>query len=126
MQNLLSIPHKADADLSANQYYLLKRTATGVALAVANDRCLGVLVNKPKLGQDAAIQVAGVAKVRAGAAVAINDYVKADATGRAITSTGEAAGTLVEIIGIALDAASAAGDVIRVLLTRVIINRAIS
>lgn len=126
MQNVLSISRKADADLSTKQYFLAKATATGAALAGANDRVLGPIVNKPASGAATSIQTYGVAFVKAGAAIAINDYVKADANGRAVTSTGEAAGTLVEVFGIALEAASALDDVIRVLLTRVVINRAVS
>lgn len=126
MDNLLAIPIKADSDLSTKQYFLAKFTATGVDIAAANDRVAGPIINKPKLGDAAAIQVAGVAFVAAGAAVAKGDYVKSDANGRAITSTAEAAGTLVEIFGIALDAAAAQDDRIRVLLHRVVINRAVS
>lgn len=124
--NVLSITRKADADLSANQYQLVKATASnGCALAAANDRVLGVLQNKPN-ATAAEIQVAGIAKVKAGAAIAVGDYLKSDAAGKAITSTGEAVGTLVEIFGIALEAASALDDIITVLLTRVVINRAVS
>lgn len=126
MNNLLSTTFKADSDLSTKQYFLGKRTATGVDIAGANDRALGPIVNKPKLGSGAAIQVSGIAFVKAGAAVTAGDYLKADATGRAITCAGELPGTLVEAFGIALEAATALDDQIRVLLQRVVINRAVS
>ena len=126
MNNLLSTTLKADSDLSTKQYFLGKRTATGVEIAGANDRALGPIVNKPKLGSGAAIQLSGIAFVKAGAAVTAGDYLKADATGRAITSAGELPGTLVEVFGIALEAATALDDQIRVLLQRVVINRAVS
>lgn len=124
--NLLALTEKADADLSAKQYFLVTKTATGVALAGANARVLGPLMDKPKSGEFGAVQVSGVAKVKAGAAIAIGDYLKSDAAGKAAVATGEAAGTLVEIFGIALEAATADLDVISVLLTRVVINRAVS
>ena len=126
MNNLLSTTFKADSDLSTKQYFLGKRTATGVDIAAANDRVLGPIVNKPKQAGGAAIQVAGIAFVKAGAAVTAGDYLKADANGRAITAAGEAPGTLVEAFGIALEAATALDDQIRVLLQRVVINRAVS
>jgi hypothetical protein len=126
MNNLLSTTFKADSDLSTKQYFLGKRTATGVDLAAANDRVLGPIVNKPKQAGGAAIQVAGIAFVKAGAAITAGDYLKADANGRAITAGGEAPGTLVEAFGIALEDATALDDQIRVLLQRVVINRAVS
>src|SRR6266516_4517354 len=125
--DLLSVSFPSDADLSAaaNRSKLVKLTSTGIALCSAlGDRVLGVITNKPALGRMAQVQVVGVAKCQAGAAVAIGDYVKCDATGRAITCTGEAAGTLVEAFGIALEAPGAAGDLFSVLLTRSVINRA--
>lgn len=126
MNNLFAFTQKADADLSAKQYFLAKLTATGADVAAANDVVAGVIVNKPKAGDGASLQASGIAFVKAGAAITKGDYLKSDANGRAITSTGEAAGTLVQIFGIALEAATAQDDVIRVLLTRVVINRAIT
>jgi hypothetical protein len=127
--DLLSIALTSDNDLSAaaNKNKLLKQTATGVVLCTAlGDRVIGVLTNKPLAGKPAQIAVIGVAKCQAGAVVAAGDFVKTDATARAITCAGEAAGTLVEAFGIALEAAGAAGDMISVLLTRAVINRAVS
>jgi hypothetical protein len=126
--DLLSIAESADADLSTHKYKLVKLTATGVALAsVLNERVLGVLTNKPNAaGKSAQIQVAGVAKLMAGAAVARGDFVKVDATGRAIPQTAEAAGVQVYVIGQALEAAAAAGDLIAVKLQGLVTNLAIS
>lgn len=124
--NLLSITEKADADLSAKQYFLVKQNANGVVLAALNDAAIGALQDKPKTGEFGRVQVAGVAKVKAGAAINKGDYVKSDANGKAIASAGEAAGTLVHIVGQALEAATADGDVISVLLAPSVINRAVS
>lgn len=62
-------------------------------------------------GEIIPVDVLGVAIVEAGAAVAANATVKADSSGRAITWVTSGAK-----IGLALDAAGAAGAMIRVLL----------
>ena len=68
-QNILTITRSADVDLSAKQHFLMKATATGVDLnATLNGPVLGVLTNDPVAGKGAAVQVAGVARVVAGAA----------------------------------------------------------
>lgn len=58
------------------------------------------------------VQMLGIAKVTAGAAVALNAEVMSDTSGRAIT----AATTGNRVCGVALQAAGAAGDIIDVLL----------
>jgi len=126
--DLLSIAESADADLSTHKYKLVKMTATGVALAsVLNERVLGVLTNKPNAaGKSAEVQVAGVAKAMAGAAIARGDFVKVDATGRLIPQTAEAAGVQVYVVGQALEAAAAAGDLVAVKLQGLVTNLAVS
>jgi hypothetical protein len=127
-QNILTITRKADADLSAKQYFLVKATATGVDLnTTLNGPVLGVLTNDPASGKAAAVQVVGVARVVAGAAFAAGDLLKSDANGKAIKQTGEAAGTLVHAFGIALEAAAADLDQVEVLLIgRAVVNNAVS
>jgi hypothetical protein len=121
----ISITRKADADLSARQYRFVTATASnGCALAGANARALGVLQNKPKSGEAAAIQTEGQTKVVAGGAFAVGDYVKSDANGKAVQVTGEAAGTIVELLGIALEAAAADGDIVEIQLIHGTLNRA--
>jgi hypothetical protein len=56
-----------------------------------------------------------VAVVEAGAAIALSSPITADASGRAITAA-PAAGVNMWIVGITLEAATAAGDFIRVLV----------
>jgi hypothetical protein len=60
-------------------------------------------------GLQAAVNVAGIVLVEAGAAIAAGAQVEADAQARAVTLAAGAAN------GRALDAAGAAGDVIRIL-----------
>ena len=62
------------------------------------------------------VAVQGIAFVEAGAAIAIGVLVTTDASGRGVTAA-PAAGVNNRHIGIALDAAVAAGDIIRVLLS---------
>ena len=81
----------ANADLSAQQFNLVKIDATAdraVILAVANtDVVLGVLCNKPTLGVAALVQIDGEAKVRYGAAVVRGAALMSDTAGHAITQT---------------------------------------
>lgn len=72
----------------------------------------GVLQNKPQaVGQAATVGIYGVSMVESGAAVAAGDLVQADATSRAITQTSTNA-----VLGKAIKAATAAGQLIPVLL----------
>lgn len=127
--DLLSTTETSDNDLSAaaNKNKLVKHTATGIVLcSVLNEPVYGVLTNKPLAGKSAQVQISGIAKIQAGAAVAKGAYVKTDATGRVITQTAEAAGTLVHVFGIALEAAGAAGDLIAVAIRPMVVNNAVS
>lgn len=79
------------------------------ATANATDAALGVPVTAFDVGEQASVATHGEMLVEAGAAVALGAQVQSDATGRAITlAAGVAAGR-------ARDAATAAGDIIRVL-----------
>jgi hypothetical protein len=70
-------------------------------------------VNAP--GQDIDVCVLGLTKMEAGAAVSVNVAITSDSTGRAVAATAAAA-TSTYIHGIALEAATAAGDLITVQL----------
>lgn len=70
-------------------------------------------VNTP--GQEIAVRFLGLSKVEAGAAVSINTPITSDSSGRAVSATA-AAVTSTYIHGIAMEAASAAGDLITVML----------
>lgn len=126
-QNVLTITKQADSDLSAKQFFLMKATATGVDLnGTLNGPVLGVLTNDPKLGMNAAIQIAGTARVVSGGAFAIGDPVKSDAAGKAIKQTGEAAGTQVYVIGMALEAAGGADEQVDIAIRPYVVNLAVS
>jgi hypothetical protein len=98
------------------QFFFAACDANGQAALCGNGaQSAGVVQNKPSVGQPAALRPLGVSKVTAGAAVAKGALVGSDATGRAKPAVlGAATGTY--IAGIALDDATAAGQVISVLL----------
>jgi len=79
----------AGADLSSHQYKFVKLSAASdstkgrVILAGAGEAVIGVLMNKPTSGQDATVQVYGIAKVMAGGAITVNSRVAPDANGKA-------------------------------------------
>lgn len=114
---LLDINMKANSDLSAKQFFLVKQTAADTVdlTAAATDRTFGVLVNAPKSGQAASVQTDGIAKVvsdGSGTAIAAGDPLASDGSGRVVkNATTDRLG-----VGVAMDASTAAGTVIRVKL----------
>lgn len=107
------------AGAAINAFTLVKFSAadTVVTAAAATDAIIGVTNEvSPAINERCDVIVEGIAFVTAGAAVGLGALVTADASGRAVTAA-PAAGTNNRIIGIAFEAAGAAGDVIRVLLT---------
>lgn len=105
----LSLP--AGADLSAKQHLFVKASSGAAVLAGNNEGALGVLQNDPNAEGTASIMALGVSRVVAGAAIAEGAQVAADANGKAKTA---ATGSIV--LGVALEAAAADGDIIPVLL----------
>ena len=107
----------AGADLSTHRYKFLKVTADyTVNIATANgDAIVGVQDDIPfaAAGAQVAVRFAGTAVVMAGAAIAAGAKVTADASGRAVT-----VGATQDYHGIALEAATAVGDLIEVFLTK--------
>lgn len=103
----------ASADLSAAQFRFMTISATGAALNTGSGAiCDGVLQNKPDaLGKAASVASRGVSKVEAGAVVAAGALVMSNTTGKAITAT-----TGLTVLGRALEAAAADGDLIAVSL----------
>lgn len=89
----------------------VKFGANGIEVAGAGDEVIGVLQNPVKAGEAGRVAVNGVTMVAAGAAITTGAKVKAGANGKVVTiESGDAS------FGIALEAATAANDVIAVLL----------
>jgi len=82
----------------------------------ATDSLIGVNADvAPAIGERCDLVRQGIAFIEAGAAIAQGAPVTSDATGRAVTAA-PGAGVNNRLIGFADEAASAAGDVIRVLV----------
>jgi len=82
----LSIPIVAGEDLSlaATEYHAIGIAGTIAANAGA---AMGVLVNRPKLGEDATVGVSGRFRFRAGAAVSAGGRIRVTTSGWFITAT---------------------------------------
>jgi hypothetical protein len=104
----------ASADLQTKQFFFVKVDGSKtVGLAGDGEAVAGVLQNKPDTGQAATVWGPGaVTKVVAGAAIAAGANVSSDAAGKGKTST---SGDY--IVGHAVDAVSADGEVVTVTLT---------
>lgn len=90
---------------------------TVVQASAATDGLFGVNSDLAVVsGERCEVMTDGIAWVEAGAAVALSSLITADALGRGIAAA-PAAGVNNRVIGVALDAAAAAGDQIRVLLS---------
>lgn len=112
-QALTCISLEAGADLSAKQYYFVTVASDGQVDPTGDGaRADGVLQNDPAAaGRIATVAVAGVSRVTAGDAITRGALVASDASGKAVTAAQND-----EILGLALAAAGADGDVIPVLL----------
>lgn len=103
---------EASGDLSASQHHCVELDANGrVTISnAAGESVLGILQNDPAaLGREAAIMSTGISKVVAGAVVAAGALVQTNASGRVITvASGD------YVVGRALEAAGADGEVIPV------------
>ena len=104
--SLLTLSIAASGAIVANRFVTPARDQ-----AVADENTLGVATTEAADGDVLAVDVLGTAIVEAGAAVAAGATLKADANGKAITWVTSGAK-----VAVALDAASADGDFIEVLL----------
>lgn len=103
----------AGADLSAEQYKLVKVTTNGVEVAGAGELSVGVLQQGETTGNAVSVWgVGSVSKVIAGAAVAQGARVTSDATGRAVTA---ASGNY--IAGVCLTESANADELVTVYIT---------
>ena len=106
---------KASITTTANVTARRAISLTG-AHATAGAKVLGVSINDTTSGQATAVVISGVSAITSGAAVAVGDYVKSDATGRAVPSAVVDNQLPADAFGLALEAATAADQIIRVKL----------
>lgn len=109
------IAMRANGDLSAKQYYLLKQDTAedDVALAGANGLVIGILANEPADNEIADVwPIAGntVLKCVCDGTIAVAEQMVSDANGKATTM---AAATKQNVFGIALEAGSSDGEIIK-------------
>tara|TARA_Y100000310_G_scaffold171492_2_gene171688 strand:+ start:2745 stop:3134 length:390 start_codon:yes stop_codon:yes gene_type:complete len=115
--NLMTRTVAAANDLRTMQYTIQRQAGAGTCDIASHAAAtlvlgpMGVLTNKPNSGQAATIAYAGETKVVAGGSVTVNVAVSTNSSGRA---TAAVSGDI--IIGRALEAAGADGEVIRMLL----------
>lgn len=104
----------------SGQYLAVKITASrSVNLANAGgEAVIGILQNTPALGQAAEIGFVGCSKAVAGAAIAAGAELMTDTSARLITAT-----STNHRVALALESASAAGQLISVVLGGAIFNR---
>jgi len=103
----------ASADLSAKQYYAVKLDSSAeVALAGANEAVIGILNNKPQSGEEASVKFMGTSKAIVSEAVSIMDRLTPTVAGKleVVDLADE------KYCAIALEAATADGDIIEVML----------
>lgn len=112
-EGLQTVSLLANADLSASQFCLVSVNSSG-RLAVTGDGASadGVLQNKPNAAAVVgSMAISGIAMVKAGAATTAGSDLASDASGRVVdVTTGDI------VVGICLEAAGAANDIIPVLL----------
>lgn len=89
---------------------------TVIQTAATTDNSIGVAAEAAVSGDAVAVKTAGVVKVEAGAAVTRGVQVMSDSSGRVVDATATN-----KVLGIALEAASAAGEIISVKLGAVVI-----
>lgn len=108
----------AGADLSSSLFCGVTINSSGKAIlpAAQGDAILGVINNKPQADEAATIVHSGIVQMKAGAVITLSaggTAVMCDTAGRAVPYTGTTGDVQV---GVALEAASAAGIIIAVLL----------
>ncbi len=88
-QGLRTVSIPASADLSASQFcFVTVNSGAQLAVAGAGVSASGVLQDKPNAaGQVGAVGIAGITKLKIGAAVTAGDPLMSDSTGRGITAT---------------------------------------
>jgi hypothetical protein len=107
----------AGAAIAAFRIVRFSAAETVVQAAAATESMFGVNSDLAVAnGERCEVMTDGIAWIEAGAAVTIGALITADSVGRAVAGA-PAAGVNNRVIGVALDAATAAGDQIRVLLS---------
>jgi hypothetical protein len=88
-KDLFDISVPAGSDLSAKQFFLVKRSGGNLALcSTAGERPLGVLQDDPAAsGRAGLVRTAGLTKVEAGGTITQDQLLTVDASGKAVAAT---------------------------------------
>lgn len=102
-------------DLNTKQYFIVKQHTDGTMIlaAAATDKIVGVLQNKPLIGEAALVRWAGTTKVKAGGVITVGAWVTSDANGNAVATTTVKDVVLGKYLG---SASSAANDIVEIQL----------
>ncbi|MBX9702379.1 MAG: DUF2190 family protein [Acetobacteraceae bacterium] len=118
MSNVLLLKNfTAGGAIAAFRCVRLSAAETVVQATAATDAVIGVVQELPVvLGERVDVAVSGIAFAEAQGTIALGDLLTAQGVGR-VQPAAPAAGVNNRIIGIALEASTATGDIIRILLT---------
>ena len=102
-------------DLDTKQYYLVKQHTDGTIIlaAAATDKIVGVLQNKPKIGEPALVRWGGTSKVKLGGTVTVGAWLTATTDGTAIATTTDKDVVIGKLLA---GASGASGDILEVQL----------
>ncbi|MBX9700915.1 MAG: DUF2190 domain-containing protein [Acetobacteraceae bacterium] len=107
----------AGGAIAAFRCVRLSAAETVVQATAATDAIIGVVQDvAPASGERVDVAVSGIAFAEAQGAVGLGDLVTAQGVGRVQTAS-PAAGVNNRVIGVALEASTATGDIIRILLS---------
>lgn len=109
-----TLAFEAGADLSAKaNHFVDVNSDREVIMPTANSRVIGVLTNGGEEGQNVGVmcEPGALIEIAASAAIAAGADIATTAAGRAVT----ASGVTTQVLGVALEAATADGDLITML-----------
>ncbi len=108
---------KAGEDLSGKRYYAVYLSAdqTVKVCTTGHLNAIGILQNNPKEGEEAVVRLVGTTKAVAGDTITAGNRVVSTTSGT-IDAVGTPSSTEQEVIGVALESATASGDVIEIFL----------
>lgn len=114
---ILSKTFTAGADLSSLQYRFVKLSAADTVTVCGNGEVpIGILQNDPESGEQANVMVMGISNLAVHAATSRNDKLGSQANGRGVAVTADTN----TYNAVALEAATAQDDEIKVLLTGIV------
>lgn len=102
--------------LEAKQFYAVKQHTDGTLIlaAAATDKIVGILQNKPKVGEAALVRFGWTSKAVAGGTIGVGAWVTSDGNGKVVATTTAGDVVIGKYLG---DASAASGDIIEIQMT---------